>query len=198
MLSSKSFTGKDLIDKLEEINITINTFNDKLLPAFKKISAHAEDVRKARENSATSAADDYEMEEIDGLSSQVQIQGTRAVSNGSLTVLQGLITILTFIFDSERSNAKDYELVFMRSMQRVNRRRRKNQRQDNPEPLWIHKIGFWCLNPAIIFRDMCEKTHSVILTSGTLSPVSLIVVKKKKKNYYKCLIFQFIVEHICI
>ncbi|CEP10455.1 hypothetical protein [Parasitella parasitica] len=170
------FTGTDLLNKLNQVYINCNTFQDEIFPAYKKISAHADAVRKAKENKAISVADDYEIEEIDGLSSQVHVEGTRAVSNGSLTVLQGLMTVLKFIFASEQTNAKDYQLVFMRSLQRpggkAHSRRRRNKDQDRQQSLWVHKIGFWCLSPAIVFQDMCEKTHSVILTSGTLSPLN--------------------------
>lgn len=33
-------------------------------------------------------------------------------------------------------------------------------------------LSFWCLNPAVVFRDMEKLTRSIILTSGTLSPLS--------------------------
>lgn len=32
-------------------------------------------------------------------------------------------------------------------------------------------LGFWCLNPEVIFKPLVSQTKSVILTSGTLSPV---------------------------
>ncbi|KAL9550370.1 hypothetical protein PS6_005585 [Mucor atramentarius] len=170
-----SFTGKELLHRLDQMNINSNTFEDEMLPAYKKISSHAEEVRKARESKAT-GFDDFDMEEIEGLSTQVvHAQGTRAVSNGSLTVLQGLITVLRFIFEPDQSNAKDYQLVFMKTMTRAaansNNRRRRYQ-DPAKKSLWVHKIGFWCLNPAIIFSDMCKTTRSVILTSGTLSPLN--------------------------
>ncbi|KAL9555729.1 hypothetical protein MBANPS3_002226 [Mucor bainieri] len=169
------FTGAELLDKLDEININSNVFEGSILPAYNKISSHADAVRKARENKATQF-DDYAMEEIDGLSSQVAYaQGVRAVGNGSLTVLQGLMTVLGFIFAPNQSNAKDYQLVFMKAMKRAtantNNRRRRFQGSAK-QSLWVHKIGFWCLNPAIIFSDMCKNTRSVILTSGTLSPLN--------------------------
>lgn len=36
---------------------------------------------------------------------------------------------------------------------------------------WGIKLGLWCLNPALIFQQMAKPTRSVILTSGTLSPM---------------------------
>lgn len=33
------------------------------------------------------------------------------------------------------------------------------------------KLSLWCLNPAVAFAEMASQTHSVILTSGTLTPL---------------------------
>lgn len=63
---------------------------------------------------------------------------------------------------------------------------KKNNRKSAHDSTWAYKLGFWCLNPGIIFQDMCAKTKSVILTSGTLSPVSLLINKeiRGEKNTY--------------
>lgn len=37
-------------------------------------------------------------------------------------------------------------------------------------PKWTYAINFWCLNPAVAFYYLKE-CHSVILCSGTLSPM---------------------------
>lgn len=33
------------------------------------------------------------------------------------------------------------------------------------------QLSLWCMNPACVFREIGEKTRSVIVTSGTLSPM---------------------------
>jgi Fanconi anemia group J protein len=35
-----------------------------------------------------------------------------------------------------------------------------------------YKLGFWCLNPGIIFRPFADASRCVILSSGTMSPIS--------------------------
>uniref|UniRef100_A0A0P4VV61 DNA 5'-3' helicase n=1 Tax=Scylla olivacea TaxID=85551 RepID=A0A0P4VV61_SCYOL len=35
-----------------------------------------------------------------------------------------------------------------------------------------YSIKFWCLNPAVVFSPLSNITHSIILTSGTLSPIT--------------------------
>ena len=34
------------------------------------------------------------------------------------------------------------------------------------------KINFWCMNPAVCFGDIKDDIRSVVLTSGTLSPMA--------------------------
>lgn len=31
---------------------------------------------------------------------------------------------------------------------------------------WTHTLSLWCLNPAVVFKDVAELSLSVILTSG--------------------------------
>ncbi|RUP49480.1 helicase C-terminal domain-containing protein [Jimgerdemannia flammicorona] len=39
------------------------------------------------------------------------------------------------------------------------------------ESEWVHKLGFWCLNPGVTFHAISTVARSIILTSGTLSPM---------------------------
>jgi hypothetical protein len=36
----------------------------------------------------------------------------------------------------------------------------------------VVKLALWCLNPAVAFAALSAESHSVILTSGTLSPMA--------------------------
>lgn len=36
---------------------------------------------------------------------------------------------------------------------------------------WGLALCLWCLNPAVVFRSLSEVARSVLLTSGTLSPL---------------------------
>ncbi|KAK4377998.1 hypothetical protein RND71_004294 [Anisodus tanguticus] len=36
---------------------------------------------------------------------------------------------------------------------------------------WTHAFSLWCLNPAVVFNEIADSCLSVILTSGTLSPM---------------------------
>ncbi|KAI9156058.1 hypothetical protein H9P43_009168 [Blastocladiella emersonii ATCC 22665] len=36
---------------------------------------------------------------------------------------------------------------------------------------WKHKMALWCMNPGVTFSALGKQAHSVLLTSGTLSPM---------------------------
>ncbi|KAI9217923.1 helicase C-terminal domain-containing protein [Blastocladiella britannica] len=49
---------------------------------------------------------------------------------------------------------------------------RSNKLLDALKPEWHHKLAIWCMNPGVIFSELASQAHSVILTSGTLSPMT--------------------------
>ena len=55
------------------------------------------------------------------------------------------------------------------------------------DSLFEWKVGFWCFNPGIIFRNLLEKYHvrSIILTSGTLSPLDVLEKELQIEFKYK-------------
>ena len=47
-----------------------------------------------------------------------------------------------------------------------------SSRRKSADPAWTLTLHFWCLNPAVVFGAIGEAAHSVIVASGTLSPLS--------------------------
>lgn len=45
------------------------------------------------------------------------------------------------------------------------------RKKRNRNARWRYTLNFWCLNPAVVFEDVREQARSVVLTSGTLSPM---------------------------
>ncbi|KAI8327937.1 hypothetical protein EDC96DRAFT_453025, partial [Choanephora cucurbitarum] len=177
---SGHWTGTEMMQKLNNINISAITFEERLLPAYKAIVSHADFIRKEKEGKTKSSV---AKDEETGESRPVRLQ---CLSHGSLHIVQGLFTVLGLLCDSKHRYADDYELVLTKTLERPKppkRRRRRRQRQGSDDeeeeegairtgPQWVHRMAFWCLNPGIIFNRMSQDTHSVILTSGTLSPLS--------------------------
>ncbi|KAJ3297940.1 Fanconi anemia group J protein [Borealophlyctis nickersoniae] len=88
------------------------------------------------------------------------LESTLTLPGRSLRALRGLVMILGFLFDTNNDYANDYKMVL---------EKRKSKRH-NPLLPFEYVIGFWCLNPGVIFRPLADEARSVILTSGTLSP----------------------------
>ncbi|KAI8973453.1 helicase C-terminal domain-containing protein [Mycotypha africana] len=175
------WTGQAIINKLAEINITKHTFRDMLEPAYKLVSKYSDEIRKEIEEFEYLKKYNVSPGDEDAISADEAVGNNdypKCVSLRTLQLIQNLFMILGFIFNTEENHADDYQLVFIKAMNQdgglnVNKSRiRSKKGKDNRVTLWRHELAFWCLNPAIIFRNMCEHTRSVILTSGTLAPLN--------------------------
>ncbi|KAL2538076.1 RAD3-like DNA-binding helicase protein [Forsythia ovata] len=81
------------------------------------------------------------------------------LSGMAATTLEGLFSSLSYFFSGNGVHAYDYELALQRSAKREGGG-------------WTHTFSLWCLNPAVVFKSIADVSHSVILTSGTLSPLN--------------------------
>jgi Rad3-related DNA helicase len=113
------------------------------------------------------------------------------VGAGALGVVSRLIQVVKMVHEESTDGGRDYRLVVKREhMSSANggggggdagiRARLLVAASDTPSgnpsslgPLPDHFFTFslWCLNPAVAFRKLEAPTHSIILTSGTLSPM---------------------------
>jgi hypothetical protein len=86
-----------------------------------------------------------------------------------------------------QSSASSASSAFSRSIQQIasvdrygraipvfNGNRAADSEEDVAEDPWLMRLHFWCMNPAVSFFPMAFKCRSVILTSGTLTPMSLL------------------------
>lgn len=85
------------------------------------------------------------------------------LSGMSVMTLEELFSSLTYFFSRNGSHIHDYQLVLQRYVKRDAK---------NAFGGWTISLSLWCLNPAVVFRDIADLSLSVILTSGTLSPVN--------------------------
>ena len=70
-----------------------------------------------------------------------------------------------YLFDGEKRYSDDYHLALIKNIRYV------NNAWSTSEYNWKKKLGFWCLNPGVIFTQLSEQAHSVVLASGTMSPL---------------------------
>ncbi|XVE94397.1 hypothetical protein REPUB_Repub02eG0005200 [Reevesia pubescens] len=84
------------------------------------------------------------------------------LSGMSVITLEGLFSSLTYFFSRNGSHVFDYQLALQRYVKKDGK---------NAFGSWTCSLSLWCLNPAVVFRDIADLSLSVILTSGTLSPM---------------------------
>ncbi|KAE9617276.1 putative RNA helicase [Lupinus albus] len=85
------------------------------------------------------------------------------LSGLSVLTLEGLFSSLTYFFSRNGVHMLDYQLALQRCVRKDTGRVVGN---------WMYTFSLWCLNPAVVFRDVADLSLSVILTSGTLSPMA--------------------------
>ncbi|XP_019094422.1 PREDICTED: Fanconi anemia group J protein homolog [Camelina sativa] len=83
------------------------------------------------------------------------------LSGISVTTLEELFATLTYFFSKNGSHVLDYEMGLLRSARRGTR-----------DTGWTHTFSLWCMNPSVVFKDLADLSLSIILTSGTLSPMN--------------------------
>ncbi|KAK7402386.1 hypothetical protein VNO78_14615 [Psophocarpus tetragonolobus] len=85
------------------------------------------------------------------------------ISGMSVITLEGLFSSLTYFFSRNGSHMLDYQLALQRYVRKDTGRAFGN---------WTYTLSLWCLNPEVVFRDVADLSLSIILTSGTLSPMT--------------------------
>ncbi|XP_042516047.1 Fanconi anemia group J protein homolog isoform X2 [Macadamia integrifolia] len=112
------------------------------------ISKHCFPILKECAAKAIKAASNVESKEV-------------SLTGMSAAVLEGLFSSFSYFFSGNGLHILDYQLVLQRYASR------DGEHGGN----WKHSFSLWCLNPAVVFREIAGLSMSVILTSGTLSPM---------------------------
>lgn len=81
------------------------------------------------------------------------------LSGMAAATLEGLFCSLSYFFSGNGAHANDYELSLQKFVKK-------------DEGGWVNMLSLWCLNPAVVFKNIAASSQSVILTSGTLSPMN--------------------------
>ncbi|XP_058098589.1 uncharacterized protein LOC131243331 isoform X2 [Magnolia sinica] len=94
--------------------------------------------------------------------SEAELDGVH-LSGKSAATVEGLFSSFSYFFSSNGHHALDYQLALQRYAKRDSGRAASG---------WTHCLSLWCLNPAVVFKEIADISLSVILTSGTLSPMN--------------------------
>ncbi|XP_056905680.1 Fanconi anemia group J protein isoform X1 [Takifugu flavidus] len=161
--ASKVWSGRDIVGIFHTLGITDATFN--MLKA----------------NLAAVLEKEERLGFVNGKEDVVQIP---TISSATSAVLKGLFMVLDYLFRDKCRFAEDYRVALQKSYAWTNQvppdapdaqgffvRPRQRQRQSIRVKAEMLTLSFWCLNPAVAFSDLSNSLKSIVLTSGTLSPM---------------------------
>ncbi|KAM5180304.1 Fanconi anemia group J protein [Mantella aurantiaca] len=157
--SCKVWNGNEIISVFHDMGITNATF-----PMLKgNLAAVVEKEEKTTK-----------------LNGQELVVKVPVLSSQSQMVLKGLFVVLDYLFRHNNRFAEDYRIALQQSYTWTNRKdvvdengffaRPKNRRTVRQKTL-VYTLNFWCLNPAVAFSDLSGNVRTIVLTSGTLSPM---------------------------
>lgn len=109
------------------------------------------------------------------------------VHANTMSLLEGFFMILNYLFMDGMRHLNDYRVALVRTQSRktfqskakgavgawINKKKGTGMAAPaQEEHKFTYTANFWCLNPAVTFEELKKTIHSVILTSGTLSPMA--------------------------
>ncbi|XP_031728340.1 Fanconi anemia group J protein [Anarrhichthys ocellatus] len=162
----KVWNGKDVLSIFHNMGITAETFS-----VLKK-------------NLAAVLEKEERVGLINGKEDMVQVP---TICSATSIVLKNLFMVLSFMYSSEDNCrvAEDYRIALQKTYAWTNQvppdtpdaqgfivRPHHRKRQSARVKTEVLTLSFWCLNPAVAFSDFSRSVHSIVLTSGTLSPMS--------------------------
>ncbi|XP_026943088.1 Fanconi anemia group J protein isoform X5 [Sagmatias obliquidens] len=157
--SCKVWSGSDMLLNLHKMGITTAT--------FPILQGHFSAILQ-KEEKVSSVHGKEEAREVPIISASTQI------------MLKGLFMVLDYLFRQNSRFADDYKVAIQQTYSWINQtdtsdkngflvlpKNKKRLRQKAA----VHVLNFWCLNPAVAFSDINGKVWTIVLTSGTLSPM---------------------------
>ena len=102
----------------------------------------------------------------------------KLISNVTVTLLEWLFIVLGTLLREDGKYTKDY-IISITKKNALNVPSTKQLAGQkgwiNKKPSWERTLNFCCLSPAVAFESLTSKAHSIILTSGTLTPMTSFV-----------------------
>uniref|UniRef100_A0A3B3VGS8 DNA 5'-3' helicase n=1 Tax=Poecilia latipinna TaxID=48699 RepID=A0A3B3VGS8_9TELE len=159
----KVWSGKDILTVFHSLGVTFDTFSN------------------MKQNLASVLEKEERVGLVNGKEDMVQVP---IISASTATVLKNLFMVLDFLYRDSCRFAEDYRIALQRSYAWTNQvppdlpdaqgflvRPHHRHRQNARVKKEVLTLSFWCLNPAVAFSDLSGSVRSIVLTSGTLSPM---------------------------
>ncbi|CAM9384847.1 unnamed protein product [Ectocarpus fasciculatus] len=121
-------------------------------------------------------ADPYARDQDDGNSFGPGHGGDEVLSSGSVHVTASLVKVLGFLLTEGMENVDHYKMVVLRERgpwEPVSSRGRRGRNRRGAGSITAMEtyLCFWCQSASTCFSEIDKQVHSVVLTSGTLSPL---------------------------
>ncbi|XP_071742966.1 Fanconi anemia group J protein homolog [Lepeophtheirus salmonis] len=103
------------------------------------------------------------------------------LNSSTISILEGFFLVLGYLFLEGTKYRDDYRVALTRIQTKNTMKQRrssidgwisKGQKKVAQSIGYTYSLHFWCLNPALSFIGVKDDLRSVILTSGTLSPMN--------------------------
>ncbi|XP_027726366.1 Fanconi anemia group J protein isoform X2 [Vombatus ursinus] len=157
--SCKVWSGNEMISHFYKMGITVAT--------FPILQGHFTAVLQKEEKITT-------------LNGKEQIREIPIVSSSTQIMLKGLFMVLDYLFRQKSRFADDYKVALQQTYSWTSQidipdkngffalpKNKKRSRQK----MAVNVLNFWCLNPAVAFSDISSNVRTIVLSSGTLSPM---------------------------
>ena len=94
--------------------------------------------------------------------------GKLVPSKRALSIAERLVAVFSFFLRDGMRDMEHFRLVVKKERKFV----KSSFKGMKGQFVWESKLCIWCLSAAVAFQDVHQKAHSVILASGTLSPLT--------------------------
>ena len=116
------------------------------------------------------------------------------LSTATLSLIEGFLIIMELMLADNQINRDDYRAVVVRTIERKKKASSAagwlqsvlipntfiSDRlffyfifcRKNVSSQWTYCLKLWCMNPAVVLKFVREATRSIVVTSGTLSPLA--------------------------
>ncbi|XP_021366020.1 Fanconi anemia group J protein homolog [Mizuhopecten yessoensis] len=100
------------------------------------------------------------------------------LSKPVLSTLEAIHKVLDYLYRDDLKFVPDYRVAIVKTTSYTSNRdtdnswlNSKKRRGMRAVPVSVNSLNFWCMNPGVAFSDFND-ARSIVLTSGTLSPMS--------------------------
>nr|XP_027227280.1 Fanconi anemia group J protein homolog [Penaeus vannamei] len=94
------------------------------------------------------------------------------ISSNTSMLLKSLFLMYEFLYMDNMKYRDDYRIAIVKSQTRKRAPNASGWLGKRATISWAFSINFWCLNPGVAFSSVGANVRCIILTSGTLSPMS--------------------------